>query len=119
MRKSREVLRLAALGLAQHQIAKACSIVQSTVHKHLKLAKAANVSWPLPDDLIDQKLDALLFGKKADPPSRRIHPAPDYAAIHKQLQLTKTSPSSCVVAIDYRHWAGSSTKPALNGFCSR
>ena len=89
MRKTREVLRLAALGLAQHQIAKACSIVQSTVHNYLKLAKAANVSWPLPDDLSDQKLDALLFSKKADPPSRRIHPAPDYAAIHKQLQTHK------------------------------
>ena len=51
MRKIREVLRLSALGLKQHQIARSCSIVQSTVQKYLKLAQAANVSWPLPEDL--------------------------------------------------------------------
>ena len=90
MRKSREVLRLAALGLAQSQIAKACSIVQSTVHKYLKQAKAANLSWPLPEDLSDQQLDALLFGEQRLPPSnRRIHTAPDFAAVHKQLETEK------------------------------
>ena len=46
MRKIREVLRLSALGLAQHQIARSCSIVQSTVHKYLKLAEAAQIGWP-------------------------------------------------------------------------
>ena len=49
MRKIREVLRLSALGLAQHQIARSCSIVQSTVHKYLKLAEAAQLGWPLPE----------------------------------------------------------------------
>ena len=86
MRKIREVLRLSAMGLAQHQIANACSIVQSTVHKYQKLAQAANLSWPLPEGLSDQKLDALLFGERSDPPSRRIHPPPDFAAVHKELQ---------------------------------
>ena len=89
MRKIREVLRLSALGLAQHQIALSCSIVQSTVHKYLKLAQAANLSWPLPENLSDQKLDELLFGERRDPPSRRIHPPPDFAAIHKELQSHK------------------------------
>lgn len=89
MRKSREVLRLAALGLAQGQIAKACSIVQSTVHKYLKQAKAANLSWPLPEDLSDKQLDTLLFGEPAKPPNRRIHTAPDFASVHKQLETEK------------------------------
>src|SRR5579864_9089790 len=89
MRKIREVLRLSALGLAQHQIARSCSIVQSTVHKYLKLAQAANLSWPLPEDLSDPKLDQLLFGQRPQPPSRRIHPPPDFAAIHKELQTHK------------------------------
>ena len=40
MRKLREVLRLSAMGLEQHQIARSCSIVQSTVHKYLILAEA-------------------------------------------------------------------------------
>ena len=86
MRKIREVLRLSAMGLAQHQIAAACSIVQSTVHKYLKLAQAANLDWPLPEELSDQRLDALLFGGRTGPPSRRIHPPPDFAAIHKEIQ---------------------------------
>jgi transposase len=89
MRKFREVLRLSALGLAQHQIARSCSIVQSTVHKYLKLALAAQLSWPLPDNLSDQKLDQLLFGERSGPPSRRIHPPPDFPAIHKELQTHK------------------------------
>jgi transposase len=89
MRKIREVLRLSAMGLAQQQIASACSIVQSTVHRYLKLAQAANLTWPLPEDLSDQKLDALLFGERSDPPSRRIHPAPDFAAIHTEFQAHK------------------------------
>ena len=89
MRKIREVLRLSALGLAQHQIARSCSIVQSTVHKYLKLAQAAQLSWPLPEDLSDQKLDELLFGQRPEPPSRRIHPPPDFAAIHQELQNHK------------------------------
>jgi hypothetical protein len=89
MRKFREVLRLSALGLAQHQIARSCSIVQSTVHKYLKLAQAAQLGWPLPENLSDQKLDQLLFGERPDPPSRRVHPPPDFPAIHKELQTHK------------------------------
>jgi predicted transcriptional regulator len=86
MRKIREVLRLSALGLAQHQIARSCSIVQSTVHKYLKLAGAAQIRWPLPEELTDRQLDQLLFGKRSSPPSRRSHPAPDFPAIHKELE---------------------------------
>jgi transposase len=89
MRKIREVLRLSALGLKQHQIARSCSIVQSTVCKYLKLAQAAKLSWPLPEDFSDQKLDQLLFGERPEPPSRRVHPPPDFAAIHQELQSHK------------------------------
>jgi transposase len=89
MRKIREVLRLSAMGLAQHQIARSCSIVQSTVHKYLKLAQAAKLSWPLPEDLSDQKLDQLLFDQRPDPPSRRVHPPPDFGTIHQDLQSHK------------------------------
>ena len=89
MRKIREVLRLSALGLAQHQIARSCSIVQSTVHKYLKLAQAAQLSWPLPEEINDQKLDQLLFGQRGDPPNRRVHSPPDWPALHKELQAHK------------------------------
>lgn len=87
MRKTREILRLAAMGLKQHQIAASCSVVQSTVHKYLKLAQVAGLSWPLPEDMSDDKLDELLFGQRPSPPSRRQHPEPDFAAIHRELQM--------------------------------
>jgi len=61
MRKTSEVLGLSALRLAQHQIAASCSIVQSTVHKYLKLAETAHITWPLPETLNDQKLDEPLI----------------------------------------------------------
>jgi len=90
MRKFREALRLSALGLGQHQVARSCSIVQSTVHKYLKLARAAELSWPLPEDLSDQKLDQLLFGERPDPPSGRVHPPPIFPASTKNSKLTRT-----------------------------
>ena len=39
MRKLKEVLRLHFLGLSQHQIARSCSISQSTVHEYLSARK--------------------------------------------------------------------------------
>ena len=54
MRKLKEVLRLHSLGLSQHQIARSCSISQSTVHEYVSAAQAAGVKWPLPEDWDDQ-----------------------------------------------------------------
>jgi DNA-binding NarL/FixJ family response regulator len=35
MRKLKEVLRLHSIGMSQHQIARSCSISQSTVHVYI------------------------------------------------------------------------------------
>lgn len=87
MRKIREVLRLSAMGLSQHEIARSCSIVQSTVHKYLKLAKAANLTWPLPDDWGDGKISEVLLGSPKPPQRRRK--LPDFATLHKELETHK------------------------------
>ena len=51
MRKLREVLRLRfELKLGYQQIGRSCAIAVSTVHKYLKRAEAAGVTWPLPED---------------------------------------------------------------------
>jgi DNA-binding NarL/FixJ family response regulator len=47
MRKLKEVLRLQSKGLSQHQIARSCSISQSTVHTYVSAAQAAGVKWPV------------------------------------------------------------------------
>jgi hypothetical protein len=60
MHRIQDVLRLSAMGLNQHQIAQSCKIVQSTVYKYLKLAKAANLSGLLADDWSEDKLQQVL-----------------------------------------------------------
>jgi predicted transcriptional regulator len=57
MRKLKEVLRLHSLGLSQHQIARSCSISQSTVQGYVSAAQAAGVKWPLPDNWDDQQIE--------------------------------------------------------------
>ena len=48
MRKLREVLRLRfELKLGYQQIGRSCAIGVSTVHKYLKRAEAAGITWPL------------------------------------------------------------------------
>ena len=74
MRKVKEVLRLRfALGLQQNQIARSCAIGQATVHRYLQKASAAGLTWPLPEDIDDRRLEELLFpaavgGSSADTP---------------------------------------------------
>jgi DNA-binding NarL/FixJ family response regulator len=67
MRKLKEVLRLHSLGLKQQQIARSCSVAQSTVHGYLKAAAAAGISWPLPADWDDRRLAEALWATCARP----------------------------------------------------
>jgi transposase len=89
MRKLKEVLRLHSLGLSQHQIARSCSISQSTVHEYLSGAKAAGIKWPLPEDWDEQKIEQTLFPRRADSVVWRKHPQPDWKQIHQELQTHK------------------------------
>jgi transposase len=86
MRKLKEVLRLQSLGLSQHQIARSCSISQSTVHEYLVAAQAAGVKWPLPENWGDQQVEQTLFPQRPDPAVWRKHPEPDWTQIHRELQ---------------------------------
>jgi hypothetical protein len=86
MRKLKEVLRLDSLGLSQHQIARSCSISQSTVHEYLSAAQAAGVKWPLPENWDDQQLEQALFPQRPGPSVWRKHPEPDWVKIHQELQ---------------------------------
>src|SRR5438128_6271990 len=37
------------------------------LHKYLKLAQAAKLAWPLPEDLSEHQLDELMFGNRTAP----------------------------------------------------
>lgn len=89
MRKIKEVLRLHSLGLAQRQIARSCSLGQSTVSEYLKAAEAARLQWPEVAGWDEDRLTAALLPR----PTAKVNPArqsePDYAAIHAELQQHK------------------------------
>jgi transposase len=92
MRKLREVLRLRyELKLGYQQIGRSCSIGVSTVHKYLKRAEATGVTWPLPEDWDEARLEAVLFPRPEpavdEKPTART--VPDLARIHEELQKNK------------------------------
>jgi len=75
MRKIREILRLYhELKLGKKQIAKVCSMSPSTVVEYVRKAEATGLSWPLPADLDDSAIEALLF--PAEPPKATDRPFP-------------------------------------------
>jgi transposase len=89
MRKLKEVLRLHSLGLSQHQIARSCSISQSTVHEYVSAAQAVGVKWPLPDSWDEQQIEQALFPQRPAPAVWRKHSEPDWAKVHEELQTHK------------------------------
>jgi transposase len=86
MRKIKEVLRLKwGCGLSDRKVAKSCSVSHPTVAEYVGRAAAAGLSWPLPEDLDDARLERLLFPDTASlPPGER--PVPDWAKIHQELR---------------------------------
>ena len=89
MRKLKEVMRLRfELHLGYQQIGRSCAIGVSTVHKYLKRAEAAGLTWPLPKDWDEARVEAAVF-LRAVPPAGLTQPSrsqPDFAAIHEQLR---------------------------------
>lgn len=84
MRKIEEVLRLHHAGRrSNREIAQAVRVSPTTVADYLRRARQADLGWPLPADLTERVLEAVLF-----PPtvaSRIRRPEPDWAAIHRQV----------------------------------
>jgi transposase len=88
MRRIKEVLRLKyELGLGQRQIARSCSIGQSTVHDYLRRAEVVGLRWPLTEEWDDGRIERELFGRPQQPSvPASPRPLPDFASIHDQLR---------------------------------
>ena len=84
MRKIREILRLAHEGLTLRQIGAAVGVPFTTVGDHVRRAQRAGVSWPLPADVDDVALEALLFPRGPAPAWNR--PLPDWSEVHRELR---------------------------------
>ena len=75
LRKIREALRLRqSAQLSYQQIADSLQISISTSHTYIKLAQAAGLSWPLPQEMDDATLEHRLFPR--DSSAKIIPPLP-------------------------------------------
>jgi transposase len=90
MRHVRDVMRLKSAGMSTREIARRMGTVPSTVRLTIRRFEAAELSWPLPDDITDTELEARLFASAgAGPGTRRGHrrqAEPDWAAVHRELR---------------------------------
>jgi transposase len=100
MRKIEEILRLNYEKKLTHRaIAQACAVSSSTVSEYLTHAKAAGLSWPLPEGLSAEELEELLFPKRT-PASRRSIPQPDWGKVHRELR--RKSVTLSLLWVEYR-----------------
>jgi transposase len=99
MRKIEEILRLKfEVGLSHRAIATSCGVSASTVSEYVTHAKAAGLSWPLPEGMTDEQLEARLFPGKA---ARGCQvPQPDWKAVNKELKRKGVTLS--LLWIEYR-----------------
>ena len=85
MRKIREALRLRASGLTTREVGDSIGVGRTSVNEYVSRATRAGLSWPLPDDLTDAALEALLL--PAPPPDAATsYPKPDWAHVHRELR---------------------------------
>jgi transposase len=85
MRQIRQVLRLRLdHGLTTRAIARACSVGIATVTEYQTRAQRAGLSWPLPENLDDGALEALLYPPSPDSAGPR--PLPDFKLIHQEMK---------------------------------
>ena len=62
VRKIKEVLRLKwEVGVSDAAVSRSCHIARSTVAECVHRAQIAGLNWPLPDDMNDTQLEALLY----------------------------------------------------------
>jgi transposase len=86
VRKIREVLRLAhEVGLSPTQVSIGAGLPRTTVRRYLERSASLGLSWPLPPEMDDGRLEELLFGGPAAA-SVKQQSAPDWAEVHKELR---------------------------------
>jgi transposase len=84
MRKINEVLRLRAAGLSVREIARSTGAGRTTVFEYLVRADAAGLSWPLPEGMGDDEVEAVLFPPLTAALAER-RPTPDWRDVHREL----------------------------------
>lgn len=86
MRHVREILRLKFAGVPNREIARRSGVAASTVRATLGRFSAAGLSWPLPDDMTDSRLEAELYKNAGARQGLRRHVEPDWAMVQRELK---------------------------------
>ena len=84
MRRIKEVLRLKHVqGLPERAIARTLGVSNGVVHGYLTRARAAGLSWPLPEGMTDEGLELLLFPAPRPASQSPQRPVPDWSYVDK------------------------------------
>ena len=86
MRQLRHLLRLHHDGVSAREIGRRLGVARSTIQDNLKRAAAADLKWPLPDDVTDDALECRLFAKAGVEPGQRRRIEPDWAELARELK---------------------------------
>jgi len=88
MRKIREVLRLRwDQGLSYQLVGQSCGISKSCAETYVKRAKAAGLTWPVPEELDDEQLEEMLFKRGATLGESKA--TPDWKEVHQEMRDKK------------------------------
>ena len=82
MTQYREILRLHSQGFSQRSIAVSCTCSRNTVGSVINHAQVRGITWPLPDEMTDAKIQKLLFPSCE---ASGVHMLPDYEYVHKEM----------------------------------
>lgn len=87
MYKIKEMVRLHSAGLSQRKIAASLNLSVGAVNKYLDQIVQAKIPWPLPDEITEEALLALLNQTKPTTATVQAHPLPiDLPYIHQELK---------------------------------
>jgi hypothetical protein len=80
------MLRLARDGGSSREIARVLGVARSSIKENPKRAMDAGLSWPLPGELTDDKLEQRLFGRAGVKQGTRRRPEPNWAELAIDLK---------------------------------
>ena len=88
MRKLTQILRLHfEANLTNRQIARSLNLSPSVVNKYVNKAKGCGLSWPLADDMDEQKLSSILLPAQGSNKSKIAKGSLDFTKIHQELKI--------------------------------
>jgi transposase len=87
MRQVREILRLKLGGnLPTREVARRIGVAPATVRLTLERFAKTGLTWPLPEEFTDGRLETELFKGSGSKQGHRRHAEPDWATVHREMK---------------------------------